>query len=92
MLLVIDKKKDIALVYATIGLIKMIKASEKPPTSLTQASNVPLLLSCKYFEFVSLNENFICDPDCIGETAAKIDSMVKKFMTFFPKSPNRSFQ
>ena len=45
-LFVIDRENDNALMYATIGLINNIRASEKPPTSLSHASKVPLTLSC----------------------------------------------
>ena len=46
MLFVIESEKDSVLMYATIGLINNIRASENPPTSLSHARKVPLTLSC----------------------------------------------
>ena len=46
MLFVIESENDNVLMYATIGLINNIRASENPPTSLSHARKVPLTLSC----------------------------------------------
>ena len=45
----IDKENLSALTYPITGLIISIIASLKPPTSLNQAKNVPLVLTCVIF-------------------------------------------